>query len=110
MKFAITTPKINSPQPVRNSRRVRASMTPANPMNTRSSRIENRITPPPSGRCRGGRRSAPARTGSPDLDAAIGGEPEPVAVLDPERLVELGDVADDAVAPELGGRVGVDRQ
>src|SRR3954466_7583374 len=106
MKFAITTPKINSPQPVRNSRRVRASMTPANPMNTRSSRIENRITSSPSGRRRGGRRSAPAGRGGgapgrppggpgpQDRDAARGGEPEPVAVLDPERLVELGDVAD----------------
>ena len=40
------------------------------------------------------------------LLATIGGEPELVPVLDPEGLVELGDVAERAVAAELGRRVG----
>src|SRR4051794_25685815 len=44
----------------------------------------------------------------PDPDAAVGRQPEAVSLLDAEGGVELGEVADDAVAPELGGRVRVE--
>src|SRR5262245_58072758 len=46
----------------------------------------------------------------PDTNAALGWQPELVAFFHAERVVELGQVADHAVASELGRRVRVRRK
>ncbi len=52
--------------------------------------------------------SALRSPGSPDPHPLLGREPELVAFLDAEGVVELDEVADHAVAAELGRRVRVD--
>lgn len=44
---------------------------------------------------------------SPDGDPLLGSQPHRVVLGHPEGFVEGVDVADDLVAPELGGRVWV---
>src|SRR5690606_33914088 len=52
----------------------------------------------------------PCSASSPDRDALLGSQPECVAFRDVELIVERIDVAHDLIAPELVGRVRVDRE